>query len=246
VPDSAGARPTLVPYRGAAALLLWRGPDAAVGYRDATPAGEQLDLGPEQALPLKSLVPVGAAEAPDGSSLWVGLTENQDEGRPTRWQVRRLTRGADGAFAEASREWIGGEGAPHRGEERVLLLCEPSRDFADGQLYFLQCGMFGGSPPNSCHYLGMRVVNQDVHGGWLVRRYYDEWSTSSSGPGACFFRANLAYAMRWAATPDSDGSSDLHVAFFGRGIDRGKMGDFDDIAFIRDLGLTHSIPCVGR
>jgi hypothetical protein len=79
-----------------------------------------------------------------------------------------------------------------------------------------------------------------------VRRYYDEWSTSSSGPGACFFRGNLAYAMRWAATPDSDGSSELHVAFFGRGIDRGKMGDFDDIGFIRDLGLTHSIPCVGR
>jgi len=25
-----------------------------------------------------------------------------------------------------------------------------------------------------------------------------------------------------------------------------EMGDFDDIGFIRDLGLTHSIPCVGR
>jgi hypothetical protein len=246
VPDTKGVKPTLVPFATGAALLLWRGPDVAVGYRPGACSGEELSFGPEQELPLKSLVPGGAAEAPDGSSLWVGLTENQDAGRPSRWQVRRLARAADGAFTEVAREWIGGEGAPHRGEERVIVLCEPSRDFPDGQVYFLQCGMFGGDPPSSCHYIGMRVRNLDVHGSWMVRRYYDEWSTSSSGPGACFLRGNIAYAMRWAAAPDSDGSSALHVGFFGRGIGKGKMGDFDDIGFIRDLGMTHSIPCVGR
>jgi hypothetical protein len=246
VPDTQGAQPTLVPFAEGAALLLWRSPDVAIGYRSGSVSGEELAFGSERDLPLKSRVPVGAAQAPDGASLWVGLTENQDEGRPTRWQVRRLALGSDGAFTEAHREWIGGEGAPHRGEERVILLCEPSPDFPDGQVTFLQCGMLGGDPPTSCHYLGMRVKDQEVHGGWMVRRYYDEWSTSSSGPGACFFRGNIAYAMRWGAAPDSDGSSAVHVAFFGRGIGKGRMGDFDDIGFVRDLGLSHSIPCVGR
>jgi hypothetical protein len=245
VPDTAGARPTLVPRPGELGLLLWRSADAPVGYRAASPSGDAPLFGPEEALPVQSLVPVGAATAPDGDSLWIGLTENQDEGRPTRWQVRRLARGADGKFAEAHREWIGGEGAPHRGEERVVLLCEPNPDFADGQVCFLQCGMRSGDPPNSCHFLGMRVRNQDVHNGWLVRRYYDEWSTSNSGPGACLFRGNIAYAMRWGTTADGDGSTALHVGFFGRGLGQGKMGDFDDISFIRDLGLSHSIPCIG-
>jgi hypothetical protein len=51
--------------------------------------------------------------------------------------------------------------------------------------------------------------------------------------------------MRWGTTADGDGSTALHVGFFGRGLGQGKMGDFDDISFIRDLGLSHSIPCIG-
>jgi hypothetical protein len=246
VPETAGAEPTLVRWHDGALLLLWRGGETPVGCIDVALSGDGVSLGPERPLPLVSLVPVGAAEAPDGGSLWVGLTENQDAARPTRWQVRRLTRQEDGSFAEASREWVGGPDGQFRGEGRVILLCEPSTDFSDGQVYFLQCGTMGGTPPSSCHYIGMRVKDEEVHHGWLVRRYYDEWSTSRSGPGACFFRGDIAYAMRWGATADGDGSSALHVGFFGRGFDRGTMGDFDDLWMIREVGLTHSIPCVAR
>jgi len=244
VPSSAGAQPTLVPWDDRALLLLWRDANTPVGCIPADLSGETPVLGAEQPLPLTGLVPVGAAQGPDGKSLWVGLTENQDEPRPSRWQVRRLERQADGTFTEAFREWIGGVDAPHRGEGRVILLCEPSSDFPDGQVCFLQCGMLSGTPASSCHYIGMRVKDQEVHHGWMVRRYYDEWSTSSSGPGASFLRGDIAYAMRWAAAPDSDGGSAVHVGFFGRGFDHGKTGDFDDIDFVRDIGLSHSIPCV--
>jgi hypothetical protein len=247
VPGSAGVQPTLVPWGGSLLMLSWRDAKAPVTFRAVDLGAEPPVFGPERDLPVISLVPVGAAPSPDGQSLWIGLTEDQDAGRPTRWQVRRLTRNAaDGSFAEAQREWVGGPDAQHRGEGRVVVLCEPNPGFPDGQVYFLQCGMMGGSPRSSCHYIGMRVKNQDVHGGWLVRRYYDEWSTSSSAPGACLFRDDIAYVMRWAAAPDSDGSTELHVGFFGRGFDHGKMGDFDDVTFIRDIGLTHSIPCAGR
>lgn len=249
VPDSAGAQPTLVPFAGRLALLLWRGADAPLAFRAAAPNGDALNLLPEQALPLKSRVPVGVAAGPDQdgrSSLWIGLTEDQDAKRPTRWQVRRLLSRGDGMWEEVAREWVGGEGAQHRGQERVILLSEPSPDFPDGQLYFLQCGMFGGDPPSSCIYTGIRVKNQDVHGGWLVRRYNDEWSTSRSGPGACFFRGEIAYAMRWNAPRGHESEDNLLIGFFGRGIDRAPMGDFDDIGFIREVGLTHSIACVAN
>ena len=247
VPDSKGASPTLVPFAGQLALLLWPGPDKPVSLRTAAPTGETVEFGPVQELPVRSLVPVGAVQgADDGGrpALWLGITENQDEPRPSRWQVRRLTQREDGSFEETQREWVGGESGQSRGQERVVLLWEPSPDFAEGQLHFLQCGMFGGNPPSSCHYIGMRVKDQDVHGGWLVRRYCDEWSTSSSGPGACFFRGNIAYAMRWAAGPEGDPGTGLHLMLDGRGIDNAPMGDFNDVQFIANIGLTRSIPCV--
>jgi hypothetical protein len=155
--------------------------------------------------------------------------------------VRKFVQREDGSFQEKRHEWLGGKTAGHRGDQRIVLLWEPNKDFADGQLTYLQCGTFGGKPGQSCQYLGVRVKNQDVHHGWLVRRYYDEWSQSRSGPGACWFMGEMAYSMRWAGEPGTDGNGGLHVCFFGRGIDRDPMGDFDDISYIRDVGASHSI-----
>lgn len=246
VPGSVGAEPTLIPWDEAGLLLLWHGPGIPVEARTVTFDAEQPNFGRLQDLPVTSLDPVGAALSPDGLSLWLGLTEDQDEDRPHRWQVRRLERNAEGGYIEAHREWIGGPDGPHRGERRIVLLCEAHPGFADGRVYYFQCGMMGGSPPSSCHYIGMPVKDQEVHHGWLVRRYNDEWSTSQSGPGACFFRGDIAYAMRWAAPAEGDGSTDVHIGFFGHGLGHGRMGDFDDLTFIGTIGLSHSIPCVAR
>jgi len=82
-----------------------------------------------------------------------------------------------------------------------------------------------------------------VHGGWLIRRYYDEWTQSRSAPGACFFRGDIAFASRWFAMPRLLQRCAV-VGFSGRGIESDPMGDFDDIGFIRDIGLSHSIPHV--
>lgn len=245
VPDSTGAEPTLAAYGNGLALLLWRGPDAPVGLRLATPTEDGLSLGPETELPVVSLAPVGAAEVAGDAGpagLWVGLTEDQDESRPRRWQVRRLEPTAEGGFVEAERHWVSGERGSARGKQRIALLCEPSADYPGGQLFFFQTGDWADERPWACHYVATRVRNEDIHGGWLVRRYYDEWSESRSGPGVCFFRGDIAYAMRWNAPPESEADNNLHVTFRARGIDQVPMGDFDDIGFIRDVGLRHSIP----
>jgi hypothetical protein len=246
VPDTPGVTPTLTTFEGSPLLLLWRGEGRDVGARLGSVTGGTLDWSAEEALPLQSRAPVGAAQgaaADDRPSLWVGLTENQDEKRPCRWQVRQLVHSEGGTWTELGREWVGGEKGQHRGEQRVMLLWEPSADYPEGQLYFLQCGMMWGEPPSCCHFIGMRVKDTDTHGGWLVRRYYDEWSTSRSGPAACFFRGDIAYATRWFAPPGNETEDNLQVGFFGRGIDVEPMGDFDDVGFIRDIGLPRCIPC---
>lgn len=215
VPDTVGVSPTLAVWRSNGTgllMLMWRGEDKPVGAREGSLRGGTVEWGPERELPLKSRAAVGAAQGADvdgRAALWLGLTENQDEPRPCRWQVRQLAPDEAGDWQELRREWIGGEKGQHRGEERVMLLWEPNPDYPEGQLYFLQCGMMWGEPKSCCHFIGMRVKDQATHGGWLVRRYYDEWSTSRSGPAACLFRGDIAYAVRWFAPPGNETEDNL-------------------------------------
>ena len=153
----------------------------------------------------------------------------------------------NGALEETRQEWVGGEKGRERGSGRVMQLSEEKPALgADGQLYLFGCGLYSSESPWSCHYVSMRVSDKTVHGGWLTKLYYDEWAQSRSAPGVCFFRGDIAFAGRWLAGDKSSENNKLFVAFSGKGIESRSMGDFDDISFIRDTGLTHSILSVGE
>jgi len=248
IPESQGVQPTLTPFAGGLALLLWRGPQTPVGFRFLTVQDGAVLVGPETALGFASTMPVGAAAgALEGASpsLWVGLTQDQDEGRPNRWQVRRFVLTPEGSLQQVHQEWIGGEKGGERGSSRVLLLWEPNEALGpDGQLYFLACGLFGSGTPWSCHYIAMRIADKTINGGWLTRRYYDEWTQSRSAPGACFFGGDIALAVRWFGNVHGTENDNLFVAFFGRGIESKPMGDFNDLRHLGDYGLVRSIPNV--
>jgi hypothetical protein len=79
---------------------------------------------------------------------------------------------------------------------------------------------------------GYRLSN-----GWLSRSIEH---SSYSGPGAGFFRGDIAFAYRMKSSDDKD--NNLFVSFHGRGIFPGKQGDFDDITLVQDYGLDLSIP----
>ncbi len=238
VTGTAGAAPTLVRYQGAPWLVVWRGRETDLTILPLEGKEGDFRPGAERALGARSNWPVGAAEGEAGA-LWLGLAEKEPEGHDNRWEVVCFRRQADGSFGETAREWLGGPGAGHRGCERISLLWEPGP--GGGSLHFYQCGEFRPEAPWACHYVGTRVKDQDLHHGWLVRRYYDEWSESRSGPGVCWFRGDIAYQMRWHAEPGSDADDRVQAMFFARGIDRAPMGDADDITLIRGYGLTHSI-----
>ena len=246
VPATGGARPTLAQIGDRLVLLLWRGADSPLSYRFLKVENERLILQPERSLDFVSAVPVGAASESE-SALWLGIARDFPGGLASRWQVRRFAVTSAGSLQETRSEWIGGDKGTERGIGRIVLLHEDNPAFGrEGQLYFLGCGLYSEKAPWDCHYVVTRIADKETHGGWLTRRYYDEWTLSRSAPAACFFRGDIAFASRWFGDSPEYGNDDLFVGFFGKGIESEPMGDFDDIGFIRDIGLEHSLVFAGE
>lgn len=242
VPNTVNAQPTLANVAGRLLLLLWRGADVQEGERFIDVGAKGAVVDEEVSLPFTSTVPPGAVAGGNEGKLptvWIALAQNQDAARPSRWQVRRMALKPNGVLEENDREWVGGESGQERGAGRLIVLWERNGAFPMGQLYIYGRGDPAG--PLACHYVATRVADKTVNGGWLTRRYYDEWTQSRSAPGACFFQGDIAFAARWYGNVHGTENDNVFVAFYGSGIDREPMGDFNDIELIRDAGLTHSI-----
>jgi len=243
VPDSVGAQPTLTALGGRMALLLWRDKTRPIGLRWLDTKGDQVNLTAETALDFASNVPVGAAGGLDADgkpALWVGLTQDQDRRRTSRWQIRVLTTATDGSVHLNRQFWTDGDSGRNQGFGRVTLLIEPEPAFGpEGRWYFLQRG--GPNDDLGQDYIGMRIADKTMTGGCLTRRYYDEWTNSRSAPSACWFRGDMALSLRWHGDSPAYRDNNLFVAFAGRGIESEDMGDFNDLLEIRDYGLAGSI-----
>ncbi len=258
IPESTGASPTLTAFNGDLALILWRSETSLLGIRllkipsksEPNVEAMPLKIEKERTLPLTSVFPAGATEGQRENSsveasLWLGVATNQLGRRRSRWQVRSFALRSD-RFEQTYSDWIGGEQGTEQGNGRIMLLQERNPALGKpGQLFFFQCGLFD-QVPWACHFVGTRIADRSVHGGWQVRRYYDEWTQSRSAPGVCFFQGDIAFALRWFGDVRATENDNCMVGFFGRGIESQPMGDFDDISFIRDVGLSHSIFAVGE
>lgn len=246
IPDSVGAQPTMTTLNGRIVLLLWRDKTRPLSLHWLDGKGAQAGLGAEKALDFASNVPVGASgglNADGKPALWIGLTQDQDRRRLSRWQIRVLDVAADDTLHLNRQFWTDGDTGQNRGFGRVTLLLEPDKAFGpEGRWYFLQRG-----DPNGVlgqDYIGMRIADKTMTGGCLTRRYYDEWTNSRSAPSACWFRGDMALSLRWFGDSPAYRDNHLFVAFAGRGIEDADMGDFDDLHEIREYGLTGSLPTI--
>ena len=86
-----------------------------------------------------------------------------------------------------------------------------------------------------------QVADKSMNNGWMVKRYYDEWTQSRSAPGVCWFNGDFLYAYRWVDGGGGATDNNLHVGYRGQGIQNEPMADFDDIGFVRNFGLPNSI-----
>jgi hypothetical protein len=201
-------------------------------------------------VPVNSKHPVSMAVDTQKNEVLIGTTEDQDDKRPSRWAIRRyrvvnnhlmpVAAKADGP--DGNREWIEGPDGGARGSSRCIVLYdETGKTGMKGRILYFGLGTTSAKVPWSCAYVAQSIADKTVHGGWMVKRYYDEWTQSRSAPAAAWFGGDIIYAYRWVDGSQNDRDNILHVAYNGTGIEDTPMGDFDDIGYIRDFGMRHSI-----
>lgn len=230
--------PTIGRYEGSTILFLWNPDTNEVKYARVD---DRPGIGAEQTLPFKSTNPVGLCEDTHTGEAILATAENQDKDRPNRWQIRRMTMAA-GKLMPKSMEWVEGEKGGARGPLRLTPLFDASADAGpNGRVYLFGHGGMSKENPWACGYVAMQVADKSVHGGWLVKRYYDEWSQTRSATAAVWFNKDILYAYRWVDGGQGDSDNIFHLGYHGLGIDDLPMGDFDDLSYIRNFGITNSI-----
>ena len=146
-----------------------------------------------------------------------------------------------------SLDWIEGEKGGSRGKSRCILLFERTPDSGpNGRIRFFAQGWTSEKTPWACTYVAEQIADKSIRGGWLVKRYYDEWTQSRSAPAAAWFKGDIIWAYRWVDGGQGATDNNLHVAYKAMGIEDTPMGDHDDLSFFRDFGIRHSIIYLGE
>ena len=244
--NSARAIPTAVSVDGQLEVLLWRDEITPVGIVPIShSSNSDWSCGLEKQLNIVSAGPVaatpGARYQGQSSLIVAGLSTDNDSSSP--WYRSHVYTLQNQQPVLQKAMWQSKLKSPKLLPYRMPLLWEPYPGMdPDGRFY-----AFESNDNNNYVDLMMNTAypNDDdenrLSNGW-VRRPIEH--RSLSGPGACFFRDDIAYAYRIDSTDEK--CDNLYVCFHGRGIFPGKQGDFDDILFIKEYGLELSIPVVAE
>lgn len=233
--------PTAAVYKNRAYIFLTNPTDGKISYNVVdknTISNEAF------AFDFPSSNPVGLCTDTKNGEAILALAQDQDKGRTNRWQFRRFTALPNGQLKQTSGpEWVEGEAGGSRGSGRLIALFDATRDAGpNGRVMIIGKGMTSASSPWSCCYVAHQIADKKFHGGWLVKRYYDEWTQSRSAPAATWFKGEILYAYRWVDGGQAASDNTLHVAYRGTGLQEATLSDFDDISFVRNYGLANSIP----
>jgi hypothetical protein len=228
--------PTVVPTLSAVgdrlAILLWSGPTAEVTLRWRRADGT---LSPETSLGIRSRAPVGAVGG-RGQTLWVSRIEPVGPSNLGRTEMIGYAPEPDrGTLRATTRSWLDGEYAAVR--PTLLWRDEPGLD-GQGRVYHLSCGAMREGEPWSAQYLTLQIAKPGS--GWQYRRYYDPDFAGRDAPGACWYRDDMAYVLR-LHDPNPDRNDVLSLGFYGTGASPEPIGDYNDVAHVRDYGLVRSI-----
>ncbi|HWD41596.1 MAG TPA: hypothetical protein VG944_22325 [Fimbriimonas sp.] len=237
--------PTVGVYAGRLYVFLWNPQNEAVAYRIMTSDGK---LGEPQILDCTSQNPVGLCTDTITGEAILGLAQDQGSGKTNRWQVRRYRADDAGKLVPTGwKDWVEGEKGGSRGSGRITVLFDSSRDAGpQGRIYFFCSGLRSKSAPWACSYVGMQIADKSTNGGWLVKRYYDEWTQSRSAPAVAWFNHDMIFAYRWVDGGQGSTDNILHVAYGGMGIQSQPMGDSDDIGLIRNFGMQNCLLNLGK
>jgi hypothetical protein len=231
VSDDRTLAPTVGVYDNHLYLFLWNGTNGSEAYKVMNSRGQ---FEKDYTLDTTSTSPVGLCTDTVTGDAVLGLAQDQDAARKRRWQIRRY-RAVDGKLtAKGDSEWVSGEKGGDWGIGRVTMLFEKSRDTGPkGRVYMFYLGGHDAKNPIACEYVASQIADKTVRGGWLVKRYYDEWTQSDAPCAAIWWGGDIMYAFRWGDT--------LNVAYNGSGINDEPFGDHDDLTFVREFGAFNSL-----
>lgn len=236
LPKSRGVSVALTVFGGRCYALLWHSKKKNI---------ELLELGSKAIvsrvlLPLKSEIAPGACEDPIEGDLIVGVAGYVNK-RSYRWKVARLFKEERAGWMLRSETWVEGKKGRAAGSLRPLLIFERGANAGpSGRLHWLAPGIVSKKNPRSCFYDAMSLGDKKYKSGWLVKRYYDEWTRTRSPLGAVWHKGEVLLAYRW----DGGGAKKnnrLQVGHRGLGIDKEPMSDHNDVEVISKFGLNHSI-----
>ncbi len=234
--------PTVGEAFGKPVLMLWNPAKGVIDYQVVAGNGK---LGTWHTLDAASVNPPGLCTDTLKKEIVVALAQNQDAVRPNRWQVRRYKL-KGGKLEPNGLEWVEGEAGQARGSGRLTVLFDKSRDAGPaGRLYIYGRGLTGKDNPWACTYVAHQLTDKTVQGGWLVKRYYDEWTQSRSAPAAAWFGGDVVWAYRWVDGGQGATDNNLHVGYGGLGLQKEPFGDHDDVGFLRRFGIRNSILSLG-
>lgn len=194
-------------------------------------SGNGQTWGPEVTINLTSDAPPGVAWHPVRRQAVLAVTAKANY--PNRVAIHFLAVNGDRLELTGESDWLGGADGGTATLGRPAVLVDTSRDAGrTGRVYAYY--MAGGK--DSPAYFSMQVADRGFHGGWLERSIFDVWTKTASAPAAALdSNGDITYCYR-----EQDDSM-LKCAFHASGVEDGEMGDFDELAFIRNEGLRDSL-----
>jgi hypothetical protein len=237
IPESRGAYASAVEWHGGILLLLYNGPAKSIAYRTV----REKSVGPIVDLGITSTIPPGPAVDTLQDQLLLGIAGPLGK-QNYRWQLRRLAWDTSaGAFREVSSAYVGGEKSGWAGNRRPTVLFNPSKEFGpNGRIYWIAAGLAEPLSKPTSTFIAQTIGYKDVNDGWLLWRYYDEWTNTRSGIGAAWHDKDITIATTWASgTAGGDGG--VFCAYNGTAIGHVDMGDFDDVSLMANYGMERSI-----
>jgi hypothetical protein len=235
LPASKGREVSLTVFQDQPYALLWNPNSGRVSLLElhADSAGRAIDL------PVRSDIAPAACEDPVQQDLVLGVTGTV-RGRKNRWRVVRLFKEERAGWMIKSQVWVEGAKGRAAGSLRPLLFFEAGSGVGlNGRLHWIAPGTVSKKRPSACFYDAMSVGDTSYHSGWMVKRYYDQWTRTESPLGAVWYEGDILLAYRWHGGKSKH--NNLHLAHWGLGINKNPMSDHNDIEVISKFGLSHSI-----
>ncbi len=236
IPNSRDSDVSAVNWNGRALILLRRAADLSI--RVCSISGGEIAA--STPLTITSTISPGATVDTIHHQLLVGTAVVQGA-QKYRWQLNRLEEDGKGGFKIISHELLGGDASGWAGSRRPTLIFNPSNEYgSNGKIYWIAAGVPGKPGDATGFYIGQTIGYKDKNNGWLLWRYYDEWTNTRSGVSAAYFDNDIVLATTWASGT-AGGDCGVFLGYNGMAIGNVDMGDFDDITLMTDYGIERSI-----